>query len=218
MECGGGLCEFRDFEDATDDPHAVFTGIVTGIGKVAHTSANRLGVEAATIAAAVRIGDSVAVNGACLTVTEVEAAVFFADVVPETLNRTNLGRLVRGDLVNLEPSLTLEHSIDGHLVQGHVDATATIRRVTAVASGSKIEIELPESLGPYVAEKGSVAVDGTSLTVVGVGVRSFTIALIPHTLAATIAHTYRKGTAVNLEADVIARYVHRVLTYSKPSE
>ena len=196
----------------------MFTGIVATVGRISQASANQLGIEAPGITARAAIGDSVAVNGACLTVTRLDAGTFFADVVPETLKRTNLGLLKLGDPVNLERSLTLQQSVDGHLVQGHVDSTASVRAVTAVESGVEIEIELPESVSPYLAEKGSVAVDGTSLTVAWVGQRSFTVALIPHTLALTVAGQYAPGSVVNLEADLLARYVYRVLATRKPSE
>jgi len=196
----------------------MFTGIVTAIGRVAETGPNRIAISDAGTVAMVEIGDSVAVNGACLTVTEIEGPVFFADVVPETLRRTNLGLLKPGDAVNLERSLTLDQAVDGHLVQGHVDACATVREIRVQDSGAEIEVELPAALSPYVAEKGSIAVDGTSLTVAAVSKSSFTIALIPHTLATTVARTYRQGSTVNLEADVLARYVQRILTTRKPSE
>ena len=196
----------------------MFTGIVTAIGRVAETGPNRIAIADADTAAMVKIGDSVAVNGACLTVTEIEGRVFFADIVPETLRRTNLGLLNAGDPVNLERSLTLNQAVDGHLVQGHVDACARVREIRVQESGAEIEIELPAALSPYVAEKGSIAVDGTSLTVAAVSKSSFTIAFIPHTLANTVAQSYRKGSTVNLEADVLARYADRILAARKPSE
>jgi riboflavin synthase alpha subunit len=148
-----------------------------------------------------------------LTAVSKRGAAFYADVVPETLRRTNLGRLAGGDLVNLEMPLAGDAFLDGHLVQGHVDATARIKRVIKTATGSEIVIGLPVRLSELVAEKGSIAVDGVSLTVAGVDEPSgtFKVALIPHTLAATIAAGYVVGTMVNLEADVIARYVARNL-------
>jgi len=144
---------------------------------------------------------------------EKQGGVFYVDVVPETLRRTNLGRLARGHPVNLELPLTGNAFLDGHLVQGHVDATARIKRVKKTATGSEIVIGLPARLSSLVAEKGSIAVDGVSLTVAGVDepAGAFRVALIPHTLAATIAAGYAVGTTVNLEADVIARYVARNL-------
>ncbi len=194
----------------------MFTGIVGGLGLVAESRSGRLGIEHAASAARAAIGASVAVNGVCLTVVEVEGAVFHADVVPETLKRTNLGRLAPGDRVNLELPLTPEGLLDGHLVQGHVDATAHVREVRAVELGREVTVELPGELARYVAEKGSIAVDGVSLTVVEVDDESgaFTIAFIPHTLEQTLAGGYRRGSIVNLEVDVVARYVERLVRRS----
>jgi riboflavin synthase len=135
------------------------------------------------------------------------------DVVPETLRRTNLGALEPGVEVNLELPLTASSTLDGHLVQGHVDATAQVLSVKQVASGREVTIQLPASLARFVAVKGSIAVDGVSLTVATVDkpAGTFGVALIPHTLAVTVAGGYKKGTVVNLEADIIARYVARNL-------
>jgi riboflavin synthase len=139
--------------------------------------------------------------------------VFFADVVPETLRRTNLGALRPGVEVNLELPLGASSLLDGHLVQGHIDATASVKSIQRVASGREVIIELPATLARFVAVKGSIAVDGVSLTVATVDKPpgTFGVALIPHTLEATIAGSYKKGSVVNLEADVIARYVARNL-------
>ncbi len=191
----------------------MFTGIVSAVGKVVEARSGRLGIEHGPTAKRLELGGSVAVNGCCLTAVEKRGGVFYADVVPETLRRTNLGRLARGHPVNLELPLTSNGFLDGHLVQGHVDATARIKRVKKTATGSEIVIGLPARLSSLVAEKGSIAVDGVSLTVAGVDepARTFRVALIPHTLAATIAAGYAVGSPVNLEADVIARYVARNL-------
>jgi riboflavin synthase len=191
----------------------MFTGIVSGLGVVAEASEGRIGIDHEPIAARSAIGGSVAVNGACLTVVEVEGAVFYADVVPETVKRTNLGLLEIGDRVNLELPLTPDQLLDGHLVQGHVDATAQVREVRTVDRGREVSIELPRELARYVAEKGSIAVDGVSLTVAGVDDESgsFTVALIPHTLGQTVANSYHEGTRVNLEVDVVARYLERLV-------
>jgi riboflavin synthase len=191
----------------------MFTGIVGGRGVVAESRPGRLGIEHGPTAERTAIGASVAVNGVCLTVIEVEGAVFYADVVPETRKRTNLGRLKPGDAVNLELPLTPQGLIDGHLVQGHVDSIAHVREVREIELGKEVTIELPETLARYVAEKGSIAVDGVSLTVVEVDDESeaFTIALIPHTLERTVAGSYRKGSEVNLEVDVVARYLDRLV-------
>jgi len=191
----------------------MFTGIVSATGNVVEAGSGRLGIEHGPTTRRLELGGSVAVNGCCLTVVSKRGRAFYADVVPETLRRTNLGRLVLGNPVNLEMPLAGNGFLDGHLVQGHVDATARIKKVTKTASGSEIVIGLPARLSDLVAEKGSIAVDGVSLTVAGVDEPSgtFKVALIPHTLSATIAAGYAVGTTVNLEADVIARYVARNL-------
>jgi riboflavin synthase len=135
------------------------------------------------------------------------------DVVPETLRRTDLGSLSVGSRVNLELPVRASGLLDGHLVQGHIDAKATITHVATAAAGREVTVELPEHLRDFVVEKGSIAVDGVSLTVAGLdgGAATFTVALIPHTLASTIAEGYKKGSVVNLEADIVARYVARNL-------
>ena len=187
----------------------VFTGIVSAVAKVVEAKQGRVGIDHAAVTRHLKIGSSVAVNGACLTVVKKKGPIFYADVVPETLRRTNLGALEPGDEVNLELPVTASTTLDGHLVQGHVDATSTVARV----EGSELTIELPTALSRLVAYKGSIAVDGVSLTVAAVDKPpgTFKVALIPHTLEATIAKDYRRGTRVNLEADVIARYVARTL-------
>jgi len=191
----------------------MFTGIVSSVGTVVATGPNRLGIAAAAATRRLKIGSSVAVNGCCLTVVKKQGSAFFADVVPETLRRTNLGVAVIGSRVNLELPMATRDLLDGHLVQGHVDATARVLRLTGVASGRELEIGLPAALRPFIVEKGSIAVDGVSLTVAAVDdrARSFRVALIPHTLSVTIAGGYQKGSVVNLEADVVARYVARNL-------
>ena len=200
----------------------MFTGIVSGTGRVAPVAPapaatvarpGRLAIEHAPTTTGAELGQSISVNGVCLTVVEIRGAVFEADVVPETLRRTNLGRLQPGDEVNLESPLRLDQGLHGHLVQGHIDATAAVRAVTEVDQGREVTIDLPATLAPYVAEKGSIAVDGVSLTVAAIDDNggSFTVAYIPHTLASTIAGAYRPGTTVNLEVDVVARYVERLV-------
>jgi riboflavin synthase len=175
--------------------------------------ANRLGIDHAWVARRLKIGSSVAVNGCCLTVVKKRGPVFLADVVPETLRRTNLGALRVGSEVNLELPLGATSMLDGHLVQGHVDATGTVKTVERASSGRELTIELPASISRFVAIKGSIAVDGVSLTVAAVEKppRTFRVALIPHTLEVTIAGDYKRGSIVNLEADVVARYVARNL-------
>jgi riboflavin synthase len=157
------------------------------------------------------VGHSVAINGCCLTVTATEGERFAVEVVPETLRRTTLGHVAPGDSVNLERSLRLDQRLGGHLVQGHVDGLAEVRAVTPEGEGRRIVLELPGSLAPFVAEKGSIAVDGVSLTVAGIEGTRCEIALIPHTLEVTIAGRYAAGTRVNVEIDLLARYLARLL-------
>jgi riboflavin synthase len=191
----------------------MFTGIVSGVGTVALAEPNRLGIEHAATARRLKVGSSVAVNGCCLTVVTKSGPIFVADVVPETLRRTNLGALKPGARVNLELPLAASGLLDGHFVQGHVDATTKIRSIKRVAAGREIVIDMPKELRRFLVEKGSVAVDGTSLTVAQVDDvhGTFTVALIPHTLEVTIAADYKGASVVNLEADVVARYVARNL-------
>jgi riboflavin synthase len=191
----------------------MFTGIVSAVSKVVEADGKRIGIDHASIARHLKIGGSIAVNGCCLTVVKKKGRVFYMEVVPETLRRTNLGALQAGTEVNLELPLGASSTLDGHLVQGHVDATATVRSVKKVASGREVTIQLPPRLARFVAAKGSIAVDGVSLTVATVDKPpgTFGVALIPHTLAVTTAGGYQKGTVVNLEADIVARYVARNL-------
>jgi len=198
----------------------MFTGIVRATGQVVEWRPGRLGVAQPDVASRLDVGSSIAVNGACLTVVEVEGGTFFTDVVPETRRRTNLGRLGPGDEVNLELPLTLAQGFDGHIVQGHVDAVARVVGVADVELGREIRFELPPALAPYVSEKGSITLDGTSLTVIEVddASRSFSVALIPHTLEHTVADSYVPGTLVNVEVDVVARYVARLMGFQSLAE
>jgi riboflavin synthase len=189
----------------------MFTGIVSAVGTVVAAGRNRLTVEHGPTAKRLTIGASVAINGCCLTVVKMTGPQFSMDVVPETLKRTNLGGLKRGEKVNLELPVAADGRLDGHIVQGHIDATGKVKRVTYVKAGRELDIELPATIRRFVAEKGSIAVDGISLTVAATDRTSFTVALIPHTLAVTIASGYEPGTQVNLEADIVARYVARNL-------
>jgi len=191
----------------------MFTGIVSAVSKVVSVERGRIGIDHAGIARHLKVGGSVAVNGCCLTVVKKRGPVFYADMVPETLRRTNLGALRVGMEVNLELPVSAGSLLDGHLVQGHVDTTAVVRSVSRAASGKEVTFELPSTISRFVAVKGSIAVDGVSLTVAAVDKPpgTFKVALIPHTLEVTIAGGYRAGSVVNLEADVVARYVVRNL-------
>jgi riboflavin synthase len=195
----------------------MFTGIVEGTGTVvtlAHArsgGAARLEVDAPWLAGELAVGDSVAVDGCCLTVVAPTPGGFAADLVAETLRRTALGRLAAGARVNLERPLALGGRLGGHLVQGHVDGVGRVLALRAVGEGSEVRVELPEELARYVVEKGSIAVDGVSLTVAAVGQGWFDVALVPHTLAATTLGERGPGDPVHLEVDVVAKYVERLV-------
>jgi riboflavin synthase len=195
----------------------MFTGIIEGTGTVAALAAAadgsgaRLEVEAPWLAGRLTVGESVAVNGCCVTVAEATAAGFAADLVAETLRRTALGGLAAGAVVNLERPMALGGRLGGHLVQGHVDGVAKVLDRTPVGDGQEVRVELPPELERYVVEKGSVAVDGVSLTVAGVGPGWFAVALPPHTLEATTRGRPPPGDLVQLEVDVVAKYVERLV-------
>ena len=194
----------------------MFTGIVEELGRVRTPPVAgdpaRVVVAAQAVLADATIGASIAVNGVCLTVVAVDDETFTADVAPETLARTTLGRLTVDDPVNLERPVRLTDRLGGHLVQGHVDAVGTVTARVPDADGStRLTVRVPEPLLRYVVEKGSVTVDGVSLTVTDVDDESVGVALIPHTLAETTLGVRAPGTAVNLEMDVVAKYVERLL-------
>jgi riboflavin synthase len=171
----------------------------------------RLLVAAPAIASEVRVGDSVAVNGACLTVTEASGGRVAFDAVRETLERTALGDLAAGSRVNLERALRADGRLDGHIVQGHVDETGRVRELRPQANDTRLFVAASRQFTDWLVEKGSVAVDGVALTVVGVGEGGFDVALIPHTLAVTTLGGLAPGARVNLEADVLGKYVRRYL-------
>jgi len=189
----------------------MFSGIVSEMGVVTANGSGRLAVESRAVSGSLHTGDSVAVNGVCLTVVDLPVDAFVADVMPETERRTTLGSLRPGDAVNLEASLALGDPIGGHLVAGHVDAVGTITMLRDDGNARWATIDGGPELAPLIAEKGCVAVDGISLTVVDALPASFTVSLIPHTLAHTTAGSWSAGSRVNIEADLVARYVQRAL-------
>ncbi|MBI3769624.1 MAG: riboflavin synthase [Deltaproteobacteria bacterium] len=192
----------------------MFSGIIERVGEVTALTPERRGGARLTIRGGPRglaIGESVAVSGACMTVTRVRGATFAVDVSAESLRRTTLGGLRPGTRVNLERSLRLADRLSGHLVFGHVDGTGALRAITPEGDGALYRFALPASLGRYLVEKGSIAVDGISLTVFACTRRSFTVAVIPHTLAVTTLCDRRPGDRVNLESDMLARYVERAM-------
>jgi riboflavin synthase len=189
----------------------MFTGIVREVGRIAVFDGPRLVLEAPESAASAGIGDSVSVAGVCLTVVESSEGRLGFDVVPETLARSRLGRLEPGGRVNLEPALRVGDPLGGHVVQGHVDAIGRVRSIAHQETGRRVWIDAPESVLRYCLEKGSVAVDGVSLTVAAFDDDGFEVALVPHTLAETTLGALEAGDDVNLEADVLAKIVGRLL-------
>lgn len=194
----------------------MFTGIVQDVGRVEAREARggdlRLDVACtAGFLAGVRVGDSICVQGCCLTATEVRGDSFAADVSRETLALTTLGELAAGDAVNLEPALRAGDALGGHLVSGHIDAVALVSAVSGDARSRRITISVPAALARYLAPKGSVAVDGVSLTINAVENVSFGVNIIPHTQAVTTLGRLSVGARVNLEVDQVARYLARLL-------
>ena len=193
----------------------MFTGIIRERGRVAAVDrtgdAIRLRLEAPETAAQVAIGDSVAVNGVCLTAVAVEDGAFAFDAIPETLRRSSLGRLGPGDEVNVEPALRVGDPLGGHYVQGHVDGVGRVRSAAPAGDDVVLSIDAPPELLRYLVEKGSVTVEGVALTVTAIDEEGFSVALVPHTLAQTTLASLAVGDAVNLEVDVLAKYVERLL-------
>ena len=189
----------------------MFTGLVREVGTVASMEGGRLVIEAPETARGAKLGDSVSIDGVCLTVVECVESTLGFDAVPETLGRTALGSLDQGSRVNLEPALRAGDALGGHYVQGHVDGVGTILSVEPEGDGRRIAFESPPGLLRYIVEKGSISVQGTSLTVAAVDDAGFEVALIPHTLAATTFGELTAGRRVNLEVDVLAKYVEKLL-------
>jgi len=200
----------------------VFTGIVEELGAIAVVDvtahgddrAVRVAVDGPLVSSDVAVGDSIAVSGVCLTVVEASSGRFTADVMRETLIRSTLRDAHTGTPVNLERAVTLQTRLGGHLVQGHVDGTGTVLRREHTPEWDVVEISLPTQLARYVVEKGSIAVDGVSLTIAGVGADSFTVSLIPTTLQRTTLGAKASGAEVNLEVDVMAKYAERLLGFA----
>lgn len=192
----------------------MFTGLVEEVGVIErlepHAADRRIHVRARRVLEDAAIGASIAIDGCCLTITSLAPAGFVVEAVPETLARTTLGEWREGDAVNLERAMRLDQRLGGHLVQGHVDGVGKVAHVVEEGGGRRIAFELPEELSRFVAEKGSLAIDGVSLTVAARAGRTCEIAYIPHTLAVTTARGLAPGDRVNLEVDVIARYVARL--------
>ena len=193
----------------------MFTGIVEELGRIAHIEslpdAAKLKIEGALVVSDVKAGDSIAVNGVCLTVVDLGANYFTADVMAETLNRSSLSKVAIGSKVNLERAARIDARIGGHLVQGHVDAVASVLAIEPSGHWTLIRFTLPVALTRYLVEKGSITVDGVSLTIVEAGPDYFSVSLIPTTLEHTTLGGLAVGDIVNLEVDVIAKYVERLM-------
>ncbi len=197
----------------------MFTGIIEEIGKIKAIQRNGSNsfiiIEAKKVLEDVHIGDSIAVNGVCLTVTKTESSIFQADVMNETLNRSSLGSLRQGSVVNLERAMSANGRFGGHIVSGHIDGTGTIRDIKNDGIAIWYTISASPEIMRYIVEKGSIAIDGISLTVAKVTDRDFSVSVIPHTAEVTILSTKSKGDTVNLENDIIGKYVEKLI---KPAE
>jgi riboflavin synthase len=197
----------------------MFTGIVEELGEVRTVAVQgdsaKLSVTASVVLRDVRLGDSIAVNGICLTVTSFSAREFIADVMPETLRKTNLGRLQSGDAVNLERALAFGGRLGGHLVSGHVDGVGMITEKRIEGNAVVFRFSAPPEVLHYIIPKGSIAVDGISLTVADVAAETFSVSIIPHTASLTTLGNKKKGDPVNLENDMIGKYVARLLSVQR---
>lgn len=200
----------------------MFTGIVEELGSVQRvlpgSQAGKIEIAASTVLEGTRIGDSIAVNGVCLTVVELASGGFAADVMPETLRRSNLGSLHAGDLVNLERAMAVDGRFGGHIMSGHIDGMGRVREVQRERNALVFAIEAPREILALVVEKGSIAIDGISLTVANVGPTWFTVSIIPHTAASTVLAHRRAGDTVNLENDIIGKYVQRLIGQEPENE
>lgn len=192
----------------------MFTGIIEEMGIVKSIKNNAITIEADKIFDDLKLGDSVAVNGTCLTISSFSNKIFKADITLETLSRTNLGDLKSGFKVNLERALTLSKRLGGHIVSGHIDGVGVIKNISKNDRDIILKIEVPMSLMKYIIEKGSVAVDGISLTVAEVNKNIFSIAIIPHTFKETILYYKKEGDKVNIENDIIGKYVEKLLQFN----
>ena len=190
----------------------MFTGLVEELGIISKITQNEIWIEASVVMKDLGIKDSISVNGACLTVVDLKENTFRVDVVPETLSRTDLGYLAIGDKVNLERSAQLGGRLGGHIVQGHVDGTAAITSIVEDGTSWSIEFQIPNTLSRYIVEKGFICVDGASLTVVNCDEKSFSIALIPYTKDNTVLGLKRVGSTVNIETDIIGKYLEKLST------
>ena len=194
----------------------MFTGIIEEVGTVTSAQSGNLVIIAKEVLQKMKLGDSIAVNGVCLTVTSFDAGSFSAGIMPETQKRTNVGLLSAGDRVNLERPLTLEGRLGGHLVQGHIDATGRVASTRWEGEAMVIRIEAPTEVMRYVVEKGFIAVDGVSLTVTAIDTSSFQVSIVEYTRKHTTLGDRQVGDSVNLEVDIIAKYVEHLREARRP--
>lgn len=189
----------------------MFTGIVEEVGTLRAVRPGKIQICAETVLEGTRLGDSIAVNGVCLTVTELAPDSFWADVMPETLRRSNLGELRPGDPVDLERAMAANGRFGGHIVSGHIDGTGTVAEQRREGNAVWVRIRAPQEILALIVEKGSIAIDGTSLTVAAAGREDFQVSLIPTTADHTILMKKRTGDTVNLENDIVGKYVQKLL-------
>ena len=188
----------------------MFTGIIEEVGALERLAGGEIAIRAKKVLEDVALGDSIAVNGICLTVTHFDAAHFVADVMPETVRRTSLAELKRGSRVNLERALTLRSRLGGHIISGHIDGVGTIAAMQEEGNAILLTVRASDDILRYVVEKGSVALDGISLTVARVSAADFTVSLIPHTREITNLREKRMGSRLNIETDILGKYVEKL--------
>ena len=188
----------------------MFTGIIEEVGRLERLAGGEIAIRAKKVLEDVALGDSIAVNGICLTVTRFDEAHFTADVMPETIRRTSLAELRRGSRVNLERALTLKSRLGGHIVSGHIDGAGTIAAMKEEGNAILLTVRASDSVLRYIVEKGSVALDGISLTVARVGAADFTVSLIPHTREITNLREKSVGSRLNIEPDILGKYVEKL--------
>lgn len=196
----------------------MFTGIIEEIGTIQTMGGGMLRIGVKLVLDGLHVGDSIAVNGVCLTVTDFDAQSFTADVMPETFRRTSLGALSVGSAVNLERALTLTGRLGGHIVSGHIDGTGQILTVQEEKNARVLRIAAPFAILYYIVEKGSVALDGVSLTVAAVTEKWFSVSLIPHTRQVTTLHAKKTGDRINIETDIVGKYTEKFLRTPRPAD
>lgn len=197
----------------------MFTGVIKNLGKIKRIAETKLSIETDTeFCAELEPGASVAVNGICLTVTVFDKNSFTVEVMPETVKRTNLQYLQTGNEANLEMPTTGESFLAGHIVQGHIDGIAQLQSMADDGNSRLLKFTVDETLAKYIVEKGSIAVNGVSLTVIEAGSDYFTVGIIPHTWDATMFHNFKTGDFANVEVDVLAKYIERLISYRAPNK